>query len=285
MYHKNYVLILLILASCTQGAVAQEFFSRGIFSKDFYAGRMEAGFQIGASHYIGELNNTIYGFEPFSKEFSKNSAGLSLKYHFNKISEKDRTWGVRLDGNFTRIKANDKDSNDPAKKNRGLAFENNLWELAAMGEFHFFNFRPYRSTKLFSPYVFAGAGAIYNQPQPGVAGSEAFFPIIPFGTGVKLNWSGPWSWGIELNYRYVFSDFLDGIGNKEYAISTKFPLDPNRRLSYNDRRFIVLDPAGPSSPSGVTSKVISGEKGNDFFMTTVLKVSYTFYKWRDPIWK
>ena len=287
MYHKNYVLILLILASCTQGAVAQGFFS----------GRMELGGHAGTSHYIGELNNNIFGAQLFS-------GGFSGKYHLNRISEKDRTWGIRFDINYTEIEGNDKDSNDPSKINRGLTFKNKLWEAALMGEFHFFNFRPFRSTKLFSPYVFAGGGVIYHNPKSisPSAGKVSLIDemiegkkyskiavILPFGAGVKLNLSGPISVGLEVNYRYVLSDFIDGIGNKSYVDYNLFTYDKKPNLSDQEWQVLAAGPIISNDQTAydnlVSNGVKRGEKGNDFFMTTVLKVSYTFYKWRDPIWK
>lgn len=286
MYHKNYVLILLILASCTQGAVAQGFFS----------GRMETGLHVGTSHYIGEINNNVYGNQLFS-------AGISTKYHFNKTSEKDRTWGIRLDGNFTRIEGDDQDSSDPSTEDRGLNFKNNLLELAAMGEFHFFNFRPNRAAMLFSPYVFAGVGAIYHDPKSSSPlGKISLIDemieekkhsktavILPFGAGVKLNLSGPFSVGLEVNYRYVFSDFIDGIGNNLHFDFADLPIDLNRKITQTEWQVLAAGPIIGNDQSAydtlVSNGVKRGEKGNDFFMTTVLKVSYTFYKWRDPIWK
>lgn len=250
---------ILLLFSIFLGTAAE------LAAQSLLTERMEVGVHAGASHYIGEINPGIMGAQPFS-------AGLSGKYYFNPMSHVDRTWGLRLDANFTRIAGDDADSDNVVRRNRGLNFTNKIIELAALAEFQFYNYRATRVTHLFTPYVFAGIGGIYHNPKadvPSGTGRVSYAFAIPFGAGVKLNLRGPWTVGLELNYRYVFSDFIDGIGSKEH-------------LGYT----ALANPK--AAAAGNYSSVIGtqrGDDGNDFFMTTVLKVSYTLYKYRDPSWK
>src|SRR5690554_5495520 len=63
-----------------------------------------------------------------------------------------------------------------------------------------------------------------------IATTQKYSKIVatfPMGAGVKINGKGtlaPWSVGLELNYRLVLSDFLDGVGNRVYeGYSTIYP--------------------------------------------------------------
>lgn len=308
MYPKSILLLFCIFI----GTAAE------IAAQSFLTDRMEIGAHAGASHYIGEINEQVFGAKPFS-------AGLSAKYYFNPMSHEDRTWGLRLDANFTQIARNDADSDDEVRQQRGLHFRNNIVEVAALAEFQFYNYRATRVTHLFTPYVFAGIGGIYHNPKAEIpdgtgrvslfdaliearkleedAGSgeltniqkySKFAFAIPFGAGIKLNLRGPWTVGVELNYRYVFSDFIDGIGSNKHLNFTAVENFTNKTnaeyfsdLGITQTQWEKL--ANPEAAKGGNySTVIGnsrGNEGNDFFMTTVLKVSYTLYKYRDPSWK
>ena len=120
--------------------------------------------------------------------------------------------------------------------------------------------------------------------------------ILPIGAGIKINGKGsfaPLSVGLELNYRYVFSDFLDGVGNKVYHdYSVTNPRKNNDATYLNDwnsQRSNWEKLAGPHNNLDYQELVNNGYKrgnpGNDSFMTTVFRVTYTFYRWRDPLWK
>lgn len=298
MYPKSILLLFCIFVSTAAEIAAQSFLTD----------RMEIGAHAGASHYIGEINEQVIGAKPFS-------AGISAKYYFNPMSHEDRTWGLRLDANFTRIAGDDADSDNEVRQQRGLHFRNNVVEVAALAEFQFYNYRATRVTHLFTPYVFAGIGGIYHNPKAEIpdgtgrvslidaliearkleedaSGSgeltniqkySKFAFAIPFGAGIKLNLRGPWTVGVELNYRYVFSDFIDGIGsNKHLDFASVNNLTD---LGQNDWEKLANPEAARAGNYSTVIGNSRGNEGNDFFMTTVLKVSYTLYKYRDPSWK
>lgn len=320
MYPKKPILILIMLLTVGPSAFAQGFFRNKAFQSDY----IELGIHTGPSIYLGELNNNLIGFDqvnPF--EYSSWSAGASLKQYFASTSAGDRTWGIRLDYHFTQLNGTGAEPNAPvsADTDHFLRFSNRIHEFAILGEFQFWEFRPTRERFLITPYVFAGVGGMYHHPKaPDNSGSmhslidqlvelndpqyghndegveqltgfdkeSKWVAHIPFGAGIKYNFSGPLSIAIELNYRYAFTDFLDGIGSEEYLdynkIKNKLPEDPG--FSANEWETLVA----PSTKAGTHnySDLIGrtrGQKGNDFFMTTVFKATWTFYKYRDPSWK
>src|SRR5690606_1957779 len=110
--------------------------------------------------------------------------------------------------------------------------------------------------------------------------------ILPIGAGVKVNGTGtlaPWSIGLELNYRFAFTDFLDGVGNKPYeSYSTIFDepqfLDPlfptteelDLHKSWTDYKNDWENLAGPhkSIPyqNLVNGGYTRGQRGNDSYI-------------------
>lgn len=309
-----------------------QFVKTKLFGKEY----IEIGGQVGAAGYIGEMNNQVFGFDNKSfLGFNSYSGGVSIKRYFNPITAKDRTWGIRLDYNFSNIKGDDAWSSDTSNVNRNLRFTNNIHEIGVMGEFHFYEFRPNRIRPLISPYVFGGAGMIYHNPRAKDADGKSFSLIdeevelrkisyekdgnievdslgnlivtnrqkyrktaliLPIGAGIKINGKGsfaPWSVGLELNYRYVFSDFLDGVGNKVYHdYSVTNPRKSNDAVQLNEwdsQRADWEKLAGHHENLDYQDRVKKGYKrggpGNDSYMTTVFRVTYTFYRWRDPMWK
>lgn len=343
MYPKKLVLLVIILLCVSPMADAQtwsdntwDFFRYKFLKKEY----TEIGIQVGGAGYMGEMNKHLFSSENRSTlGINSFSAGVSAKHYFNPISAKDRTWGIRLDYNYSDIKGDDAWSSVQSDKDRNLRFTNNIHEIGVMGEFHFYEFRPNRFRNMVNPYVFAGVGMIYHNPKAkDVNGNKVSlideiveakkitpdgsipdlkkYPfgnvpatsiekysktafIIPFGTGVKINGTGRWapvSVAIELNYRYAFHDFLDGVGNNEYHnYSTVEPWLSKSNLSVLEWEQLAgpsipstPPQSGPISGSADYAELVGkkrGDPGNDSYMTTVLRLTYTFYKWRDPIWK
>lgn len=291
MYLRNLLLILVFLTSSIHTLFAQRSFGR------FLQERMELGIQAGTSGYIGEIDDRVYGFQAPGKDAF--SVGASAKYFFNTISSQDRTWGVRADYNLTKIGANDSRSTTPT----GYEFTNLIHEASAMAEFQFFEFRPNRVKSTVSPYIFGGIGMIWHNPKGiyPIGGNivsliddtdikiekrdgesirtvkpRKYSATIPFGVGVKYNLPGtlaPWSVGLEAHYRYVFNDFLDGIAEGAVLDGTVSSITPS------------LNPPSYLQNTNILDQRYVGDSRKDFFMTGVLKVTYTFYKWRDPLWR
>jgi hypothetical protein len=117
--------------------------------------------------------------------------------------------------------------------------------------------------------------------------------IIPFGAGVKWYVKNGFSVGLEVNYRYTFSDFLDGVGNGKYE---HYPVVTNGVTGtpdYNDWNSKRIEWEKRVSPTFggiaayndlVNKEQSRGRKGNDFYMTTAIKLTFHLFSERDPLW-
>ncbi len=86
----------------------------------------ELGLYGGTSNFVGDVG---YGFIP-----KGYSAGLVFRYQF------DERYGLRVQGTYGKVSAQDSDSPSKFKTNRNLEFESAIFEGALMIEFNFFKY-------------------------------------------------------------------------------------------------------------------------------------------------
>lgn len=309
MYPRT--LLLIVFLSVSRWGTAQTQERPGRFW-DVIRTHMEFGLHGGMSGYMGELNNQL-------GQLNDWTFGGGAKYYFDRIDKRSRTWGLRLDYNLLNIQADDRKSSNLADVERNLHFTNRIHELAAAAEFHFWKFRPNRSRHMMTPYVFAGVGVIRHHPktEDGISLIEAmvepgkitrsttdnevtkttlqpkYVMSIPVGVGFKYNLSRSWapvSVGLELNGRFPMSDFLDGVGRGKYLsyddafananISDRFVQDQTEWEELAGPQIMVT-----GTPYADLIDRPRGNPGSDFFMTATFRITYTLYKWRDPLWK
>ena len=181
-----------------------------------YSQKWEIGGSVGATGYMGDLNP--------DNPFQYNNIGISaaVKRNF------DPTWGIRANvgfvpvswtGNYNRAVPNE------------VNFSNKIRELSLLAEFNFFNYINGGIYKLYTPYLFAGIGALYHRPyttqnEEKEAVNDLRYNVdadgeplrfkefalsLPFGSGFKYNFKGPMALGIELMYRLALTNQIDDI--------------------------------------------------------------------------
>lgn len=194
---KFYAAFLLILATCTVQAQT-----------------WEIGGALGTAGYIGDLNSN-----PFKP--SGESAGIFVKRNFNGYL------GVKLSYQYYKIAGADSTSAYRQIKNRNLSFTDGLKELSLRAELHFMKFIPDVTKSRYTPYIYLGVGfagvvphTIYNGEEISLRnlrteGQTSTYAlntvVIPYGAGIKYNFTGKWTIGAELGYRYTFTDYLDDV--------------------------------------------------------------------------
>lgn len=181
-------------------------FSFSILSFSVLSQNVDLGLTGGLSYYIGEINPSIQVMNR-----PKPTLGLFYRKNFNK------RYALRYGLNYAQLTATDKVRSSDIAKYRHLSFSSDLWEAYGVVEF---NFIPYqinnRTTSRFSPFVFIGIAAFKVGPETrgrgiGIIESDMIAVSIPFGLGVKFNFSGNLGMGIEWGMRKTYSDKIDGL--------------------------------------------------------------------------
>ncbi|OIQ39692.1 MAG: hypothetical protein BM563_04195 [Bacteroidetes bacterium MedPE-SWsnd-G1] len=163
----------------------------------------EIGITASGSNYVGDIGreNFIYP--------NNYAIGLIYKYNLNPR--------IALRGTYTysKISADDADSENLARQIRNYKFTNTLHEFAAGVEFSFIEYDLSTRVKTHTPYILLElAGINYNvatsESSPGVYNYEGETSFsIPFGLGYKFKIAGHLAAAVEIGMRYTFSDDLD----------------------------------------------------------------------------
>lgn len=182
----------------------------------------EVGGFLGCSFYIGDLNPNGY-----FNEFTRVAGGAIVRYNIN------NRFALRTNLFFGEIDANDAQSTSASQRERNLNFTSAVDELSEVLEFNFREYELGSSKHSFSPFVFAGLGIFHFNPKGSFGGQwvplqqlgtegqgtsanhnapyKLFQPCIPFGLGLKTNFSKGICLTVEWGMRKTFTGYLDDV--------------------------------------------------------------------------
>ncbi len=159
----------------------------------FSQNKIDIGFRLGATYYIGDYNESI----PFA---SPNFAGGGIvKYSFNDY------YSARIGVNAGYY-AGSHNSSVGYLPAEGGAFSSMIIDGSAAFEVNFLPYDPLAfKEKRVTPFITIGVGASY--------GSGQFKPVVPMSLGFKYRPSYRWTIGAEWLLTKTFSDNMDGYTN------------------------------------------------------------------------
>ena len=179
-------IVIVLFFFCCSGPILSQINEVGIFG--------------GGSNYIGDIGRTTYIYP--------NSYAVGAIYKWNMHPN----FSLRANYTYSRIVGDDAQSNNSFRKSRGLSFSNDIHELVAGIEYHFFKYNLSKIGHTNTPYLFVEAGAVNY----GTAEGRTFNYTMPFGAGFKTKLASSVGIGFEVGFRYTFKDNIDG-----------YPYDPN----------------------------------------------------------
>lgn len=173
----------------------------------------EIGIFAGGNNYIGDVGPTNY--------VKPNEFAFGLLYKWNKSPR--HSW--RISYMQGKVTSNDHDSDMPARKQRGLNFENSVKELSLGLEFNFFDFNLHESGFLLTPYVYSGISyfrytELYHVNNQYEEHEDKNTFAIPMTVGIKTRIAEKLILGFEVGARYTFTDNLDGSNPKNDSFKT-----------------------------------------------------------------
>lgn len=241
-------------------------------SANLFAQTWEAGAFAGAAGYVGDLNQ---------RELVKPSgpAGeVFVKRNFNPYLS------LKLNLAYGKIAGADSTSGTQQFRDRNLSFHTPLTEFSFIGEFNFMKYTPGATDgeHRFTPYVYFGAGIVKYNPQADYQGQTydlrrlrtegVGYPsnaiVIPYGAGVKYNFSGSWNVMFSAGYRYARTDYLDDVSGL-YIDKNNFTDPVAAALS---------DRSGERTGvyNGVTGTQRGDLRGHDSYLFMGITLSFTF---------
>ena len=262
--------------------------------------RLDYGFQLGASNYLGDIGGKSGVRRDFVSDMklaeTRWAGAAFVRYKFNQK--------IALRGQlaYQRIQGADSLSTNPARNARNLSFRNDIFELSATPQITIYENQDlgssYRFRLSFNFYVFAGIGVMHHNPQASYEGEwvnlqplhtenvnySLWQAVVPLGTGFYFTVRKKHRIGFEYNWRVTFTDYLDDV-SKNYVnpttLSSQGAALANRtnELPKGDYPAAFLNNFLPGDKRG-------DPKHNDTYMTMTLNYSYairghsSFYKSR-----
>lgn len=245
--------------------------------------RHEIGIYGGTSYYLGDLiEESVMGEH-------KLAYGLVYRYLIN-----DR-WAFRLHGMYGTLTADDTENNKPEMQYRNLMFKSSVMEFSAIAELNFLEYVPGSKKEIFTPYLFGGVAIFsfnpkakyegpWNTTTQGYSGWYELQPLgtegqgtteypdrepyaltqvsLPFGMGIKWNFTQSFSLSLEWGMRKTFTDYIDDV-------STTY-VDPELLKSENteiamflaNRTFEDKAEEGDQYPVPEAKTMAGGQRGN-----------------------
>lgn len=175
--------------------------------------KSEVGLMLGGANYLGDISSSkVYSFKQ-----TQVGGGLYARYHVNRH--------ISLRGSFfyTKLKGDDLDfiNEDEWRADRGINFTNPVYEFSFTPEIYILGNTIKR--KMFRPYVFAGIGAAFTNPENNL-GERDIDAVendpdhystnhfsFPFGGGVNFDINEKFTLGLEASSHFPLTDYLDGV--------------------------------------------------------------------------
>ena len=220
MKSLSFLLILIIFLTNTTQA-------------QLFKSNTELGFKGGASYYTGDLNSNHF-----------NSANPAASFIVRRNI--DRRFAVKGEIAIMSIDADDRNSDDPVRLDRGLHFRSQIQELSSQIEFNFLPFETGSVLYNWTPFIYSGISLFNFNPQAensngqwvdlqplGTEGQgTTAYPdrkkyartqiAIPLGGGIKYTLNDRLNIMVSFSGRKAFTDYLDDVSTTYPGIPTEF---------------------------------------------------------------
>jgi hypothetical protein len=199
-----------------------------LFTPLFAFGQLwEVGVMLGGSTYSGDLTPGLVDMKQINP-----AGGVIIRANINKY--------ITIKGNVYdgTISGDDRDATSQKDKLRNLNFKSNILDIGTNLEINLTGFKPNDRHFSTSPYLFIGLSVFKFDPQAYDSASNKWVRLqplgtegeetpryndrkkygltqvsIPFGVGLKHNFSSRWNIGLEFGWRKTFTDYLDDVSN------------------------------------------------------------------------
>jgi len=190
---------------------------------------MDFGINLGGANYIGEIGGNEGEAKPWLLDMKLSQTNIAVggfyRYSFTK------NIAAKISFNYARISGADSLSNEPTRIARNLSFRTDIIEATLTGEYAYFTMndmsRRSRQRIDFRAYGFAGVGVCFYYPYAQyndkwfylrplqTEGTENAYDemtiAVPTGLGAAFTFNKKVRIGVEIGYRFTFTDYLDDV--------------------------------------------------------------------------
>lgn len=270
--------------------------------------RWDFGVSLGASNYLGEIG----GQEETRRDFVFDMKLNRTQYVFGAFGRYKFSpqLSAHVGFNYGQIKANDYNSQNPARVARNLSFRNNILELSGRMELTLYYDNDVSGRGYYNPdfriFGFVGAGIMKHNPKTRYEGPlneyhgklielqplqtegveyDLWQFTLPAGIGLNFTHRKTHRFGWEIGYRTTFTDYLDDVStnyvdasqlNQEHlAIATELANRTNEESLANAAAYAEkYDMDVPNAGSFVAGEKRGDVTNNDGYLFTQFSYSY-----------
>jgi len=270
--------------------------------------RYELSLGVGASNFLGDLGGANqYGthyFRDLNWMETRFAFAAGLRY---KLSE---YFAVNTHLTYASVAGDDKLTKEFFRNNRNLSFHSVIWEYNVNFEAnlptdesgHLYKYENVHGEEVIYPYIFAGIGVFYFNPQADLAGGNYTIDgvnytiaggtynlhdyhtegeglpgrpkqyslvqfCIPMGVGFKLSIDPMLGVGVELGIRKTFTDYIDDV-------STTYVYPPVLISNWGPISAVLADRSSGLNPGHTLINQQRGDaKYNDSYMFAVFSIT------------
>ncbi|NNC96386.1 MAG: hypothetical protein HKN92_12580 [Chitinophagales bacterium] len=301
---KRFMLLICLTTlsvSLVNGQQGQEL---GIhFSRSFFLGDV-SGFNKTKVPVVNRMQFDTWNF----------AYGVYHRLYFNQYVNMKTSFNIgQLAGDDRLVAAGEYGSDSWQRSYRNIHFKSNIYEFTVGVEFNMTGFQPATRSYRFSPYVGAGLGLLHFNPRAKYQGrwvdlqplgtegqgmDNARFDanyskltaIIPVTLGLKYNISPVVSMGMEIAYKFTFTDYIDDVSRQyvSYDDFNTFYLSEEADMIYAlSNRSVEVDPDGISAAYSQPGAERGNSDNLDRYMYIGLNLSISmdaFNSIRCPAW-
>jgi len=237
-----------------------------------HAQSWEVGGFGGGAGYMGDLNPN----NPL--KISGVAFGGFVKRNFNGYLS------VKAAYTLGNIAGADSTSSNAQTRSRNLSFMTQLSEVSLVGEFNFMKYIPSISQNVYTPFIYVGIAYAGYRPVANYDGQTYDLRSfetegqtkpysnntisIPYGAGIKYNFSGSWNIIADIGYRNPNTDYLDDVSG----------VYPDKTKMTNPISIALSDRSGERT--GVYLGTPGSQRGDmrarDTYLFIGFSISYTF---------
>jgi len=263
---------------------------------------IDFGIQLGSANYLGEIGGGSDEGRAFLLDVELESTSFSVGGFFR--SSFSRNFALRISGTYARIEGADSLSDNPQRIGRNLSFRTDLIEASLIGEYNFITLRDIsrrsRQKIDFKAYAFGGVGALLFYPEAQengewfdlrplqTEGAENAYDeltiAVPLGLGLNYTFNDKYRFGLEVGYRFTFTDYLDDISTR-FASPEDLPyVESLVFANRSDEAFARGNPDLPNRGFYSPGSIRGNPDENDGYLLVQITASYViktgnnFYK-------
>ena len=185
----------------------------------------EIGPYVGGANYIGDVGSTNY--------IDPNEVFYGVVFKWNR----SKRHSFRFTLAQTNLSADDANSSEGRRMQRGLSFSNSLTEASLGIEYTFWEWNLHSNKPQYAPYLYTGLTGIYtndlylNTQGELIEKDDKFSASIPMIIGFKTRIVRHLVLATEIGARMSFSDNLDGSTPEEFDGGKKLPSFGNQNTN------------------------------------------------------